>query len=239
MRYTQVAVAAILLLAVARPCRAIDWAAFEDPQAFLLTDAFAKSIGELPADQKAAAVQRLRDSLNAKDVEIRRRAALTLGSLGDKGGVPTMIEDLSRATGRDRDNVAVALRILKDERAVPALRKALKDKSPYIRGIAAAALGEVKAAAAYDDLVALTKDKEVQGGEKKDGTLNCLRMFPADLACYALGALGDQRAVPVLIGLVDDPDLQSQVVQALAALTNQKIGNDSEKWKTWWKSQGR
>jgi HEAT repeat protein len=231
--------AVFLLFAFALPCNATDWKAFDDPKAFLLTDAFAKSISELPAAEKAAAIKRLKESLGAKEVEIRRRAALTLGKLGDKRGVSTMIEDLSRATGSDRDRVVVALRVLKDERAIPALRKALKDKSPYVRGIAVAALGELKAAKAYADIVALTKDKEGKRPEKNAGTLNCFPISPADMACYALGALGDKRAVPVLIDLLDDRDLQGSALQALEALTKQALGNQPEKWKAWWKDQSR
>jgi HEAT repeat protein len=83
---------------------------------FLLTDAFAKSVNGLPAAEKAAALKRLQGSLRSNEVEIRRRAAPSLFALGDKRGVPTMIDDLSTATGRDRDNIVVALRIMKDER---------------------------------------------------------------------------------------------------------------------------
>jgi HEAT repeat protein len=240
MRFVHGALMSAVLLpfAFALPCNAIDWKEFDDPKSILLTDAFAKSIGDLPGSEKAAAVERLRQSLGSREVEIRRRAALTLGSLGDKGGVPTMIEDLSRATGRDRDNVVVALRILKDKRAIPALRKALKDQSPYVRSIAVAALGELKAAKAYDDIVALTRDKGNKGSEKA-GTLNCLETVPADVACYALGALGDERAVPVLIELLPDRDLRVSALQALEVLTKQKLGNDPEKWRGWWKDRGR
>lgn len=230
---------ALLVFGSAQPCRAIDWQAFDDPKAFVLTDPLAKSIGALAAPDKAAAIGRLHESLKSQDAEIRRRAALTLGHLGDKSGVPTMIEGLTKATGRDRDNLVVALRILKDDRAIPALREALKDKSPYVRGIALAALGEVKATKAYDDIVALTNDKEENGGGKNAGTLNCFRSYPADMACYALGALGDKRAVPVLIERLADKDLQESARQALEALTNQKLGIDPEKWKAWWKDQGR
>src|SRR5262245_2699572 len=120
MRYS-FSITAAILLSVSSVGRAQDWTAFDDPTSFLLTDPFAESIKKLPAADKEAAVKRLHDSLKAKEVEVRRRAALTLNGLGDKGGVPTMIDDLTRATGRDRDNVAVALRILKDERAIPAL----------------------------------------------------------------------------------------------------------------------
>jgi HEAT repeat protein len=230
---------AVLVVASTRPCRAVDWATFDDPKAFVLTDPLAKSIGALAAPEKAAAIQRLRESLKSQDVEIRRRAAPTLGHLGDKSGVPAMIADLSQATGHDRDNVVVALRILKDDRAIPALREALKDKSPYVRGIALAALGEMKATKAYDDILELINDKEENGGGKNGGTLNCFRNYPADLACYALGALGDKRAVPVLIERLTDKDLQESARQALEALSSQKLGHDPEKWKAWWKDQGR
>ena len=216
--------------------RATDWKAFDDPTSLLFTDQFAESIAKLPAAEKEAAVKRLHDSLGSKDVEIRRRAALTLNSLGDKRGVPTMIADLSTATGRDRNNVVVALRIMKDERAVPALRTALKDKTPYVRAIAVAALGEMKATKIYDDIVVVTKDKE---SVNPGGGLNCIHYSPADMACYALAALGEERAIPVLIELVSDKDLQGPAVQALEALTKQKFGRDAEKWKTWWKDRSR
>jgi HEAT repeat protein len=150
-----------------------------------------------------------------------------------------MIDGLTKATGRDRDNVVVALRVLKDDRAIPALREALKDKSPYVRGIALAALGEMKATKAYDDIVALTTDKEANGGGKNVGMLNCFRNYPADMACYALGALGDKRAVPVLIERLTDKDLRESARQALEALTNQKLENEPEKWNAWWKDQDR
>jgi RNA polymerase sigma factor (sigma-70 family) len=214
-----------------------DWEAFDDPTAFLLTDAFAESVKLLPPREKAAALKRLQGSLQAKTVEIRRRAALTLASLGDRSGVPVLMADLATATGADQVNVAVALRILRDERAIPALRKALKDRSPDIRGFAVAALGELKAAKAYDDMVALTKDKEGLREGKRDGGLHCFPNCPAFSACYALGALGDERAIPVLIELLKDEDLQTYARQALESMTRQKLGKDPGKWMEWWKSK--
>ncbi|HLX62282.1 MAG TPA: HEAT repeat domain-containing protein [Planctomycetota bacterium] len=241
MRELHVWATSVLLFSFAftQPCHAMEWKEFDDPKSVLLIDHVAKSIGELAATEKAAAVKRLHESLNSNDVEIRRRAALTLDRLGDKGGVPTLIADLPKATGRDRDNIAVALRILKDERAIPVLREvALKDKSPYVRGIGLAALGELKATQAYDEIVALTKDNEREGGEKS-GTLNCVQILPAEMACYALGAMGEERAVPVLIELLSDKDLQRAAQQALRVLTKQEFGNDAEKWKAWWKASRR
>jgi HEAT repeat protein len=236
MRLAYVALAA-LLSPFTSTCGAADWKVFDDPRAFLLTDAFAKSINSLSAPEKVAAIKRLQESLKAKEVEIRRRAVLTLASLGDRSGVPTMIKDLATATGKDRDNIVVALRVLRDKRATAALRKVLKDKSPHVRGIAVAALGELKAAEAFKEIVALTKDKEGLAAGKDGGRLNCIRNCPAFLACYALGALGDQRAVPVLIELLPDADLRGPARQALEVLTKQKFGNDPDKWRAWWRSK--
>jgi len=207
----------------------LQWDSFHDPKTVFLTDPFAKSIATLPESQKVEAMQRLEEALKSTEPEVRRRAALALGALGDKRGVPVMIADMSAATGRDRDNVVVALRILKDRRAIPTLREALKDKSPYVRSIALGALGEMKASEAYADIVAHTKDKERDGG--------CIPSSPAHLACYALGALDDSRAIPVLIDLLTDNDLQGPATQALEVLTKQKFGYDTNKWMEWWKHQ--
>jgi HEAT repeat protein len=231
--------AVLLRFAFAPPQDPMDWKAFDDPKAFLLTDVFATAIARLPGPEKSAALQRLHAALGSKEVEIQRRAALTLDNLGDKSGVPIMMEALFTATGHDRDNVVVALRILKDKRAIPVLRKALKDQSPYVRSIALEALGELKAVEAYDDIVALTRDKEWRSGNQKDQGLNCIPMYPAVSACYALGALGEKRAVPVLIGLLDDKDLEWPAIQSLEILTQQKLGRDPAKWKEWWTVQGR
>ncbi|MEI8291440.1 MAG: HEAT repeat domain-containing protein [Verrucomicrobiota bacterium] len=229
---------AFLVFALARPCNAMDWNAFDDPKdATYFINAYGKSISVLSAPEKAAAIKRLKQSLKSREVEIRRRAALTLGEVGETSGVPTMIDDLSKATGRDRGNVVVALRVLKDKRAIPALRMALKDESAYVRGIAVLTLGELKATEAYDEIVSLTKDKGDKPGDKNAGGLDCVIMPPACGACYALGALGDERAIPILIEVLTDNELQWCAQQALEALTKQKFGHAPDKWKAWWKAQ--
>jgi HEAT repeat protein len=62
-------------------------------------------------------------------------------------------------------------------------------------------------------------------------------MFPAASACYALGRLGDRRALPLLVCALDDPDLTFNAAKALAALTKTGDGWDSARWKTWWAEQ--
>lgn len=228
---------ALTALAIAPSLRAIDWTAFDDPKAVILADPIVEEVRKSGESERAASTQRLRDALESKEVEVRRRAALTLHGLGDAAGVPVMIADLSTAAGRDRDNVVVALRLMKDPRAVPALRAALKDESAYVRSIAVAALGETKAVEAYDEIVALTRDKGEPPKGKAGGVLDCMPIRPADLACYALGALGERRAAPVLIDLLADKDLESSAAQALEALTGERFGADAAKWSAWWREQ--
>jgi HEAT repeat protein len=227
------------LLALSSYAYAIDWASFDDPATVLLTDQFATSITDLPKEEQAAAIKAVKERLESKVFEIRRRAALTLDKLGDKSGVPVLIADLGTTAGSDKDNVVVALRILKDEKAIPALRKALTDRSPYVRGIAASALGELKAVEAYDEIVTLTGDIGDPPGGKAPGTLDCIPFYPGNSACYALGALGEKKAVPVLIARLSDKNFRNAAKQALESLTGEKFGEDAAKWMGWWKEQQR
>jgi HEAT repeat protein len=57
------------------------------------------------------------------------------------------------------------------------------------------------------------------------------------MACYALGALGDKRAVPILIERLSDKDLQNSALQALQELTGERLGNDPAAWVKWWKAR--
>jgi HEAT repeat protein len=206
-----------------------EWAQFSDPKSVALTEPFAKAIAALPPDEKATAMRRLQDALSSTKIEIRRRAALALGALGDKSGVPTMIHDMATKNDNARDNAAVALRLLKDPRAIPVLRASLRDKDPHIRSIALSALGEMKATQAFAEIAAHLYDKE---REKN----TCVSMPPADSAMYAIGALGDRRAIPLLVKALDDADVAFAATQALTALTGEPFGKNADQWKKWWKA---
>lgn len=204
-----------------------NWKSFDDPDAALSTGDFAKTISALPRPEKIGAIGRLNWSLSSADSEIRRRAALTLGALGDHRGVPVMIADMKITDARLRGNTAVALRVLKDRRAIPVLRSALSDKSPYVRGIALVTLGELKATEALLEVAGHLRDKETEGD-------SCIVMYPAEDAAYALGAMGDPEAIPFLIQSMDDADIQTSVTQSLSSLTGEQFGKDTTRWKNWW-----
>jgi hypothetical protein len=94
--------------------------------------------------------------------------------------------------------------------------------------MAVASLGELKATTAYDQIVALTREKARVNTEEtaKATDFFCGNALPkpAYFACHALAALGDQRAVPVLIELLNDPDLKNAARPALDVLTKQQHG---------------
>lgn len=213
------------------------WETFYDPDSYFLTSEFAKIISAYHENEKKSAILKLKRALESSEVEIRRRAALILGELGDKSGVEVMIKDMEKVKDkRHRDNIIVALRILKDPRAIPILRKSLNDKSPYIRGIALCSLGEIKVAEAFEDIVVHLSDME----SRNSGDMI---MPPVALdAIYALGALGDRRAVPILIDLLDNPEyqdglLKAELIHSLEKLTNITFGQETEKWKNWWQKR--
>ena len=221
-----------LLIARAGLSDTLDWNQFNDPKCpAVFTSSFPKEIAQLPQAQKAEAMARLKAGLKSPFVEVRRRAALSLGALGDKSGVPTMMEDMTTPDTHDRKNVVVALLILNDRRAIPTLRQALTDKSPYVRERSLAALGRMKAVEAFGDIISLVRDTEPQN--------TCMLSAPAYTACGVLADLGDKRAVPSLIKALDDKDpyLSQFVVEALSKLTKQPFGTDIAKWKQWWQEQ--
>ena len=177
-----------------------------------------------------AQTKELRVQLTAPDFETRRQAAIELSRAGDNSGVPVLIEAMSTLTNQnDRNNCIVALRITKAPQSVPILIKATDDPSPYVRFIALEALGELKATDAYEAIVGHLRDYEAQEGS--------LPTYPASAACYALGALGDKKAIPYLVEALEYEETQSSACQALAKLTGQQLHYDIAKWKQWWKNE--
>lgn len=180
---------------------------------------------------------RLREGLASEHLEIRRRVALALSAIGDKSGVPVMIEDMTAANPNNRADVVVTLRKIKDRRAIPALIKAVDDRTPYIRCIAIEALGEMEADEGYDVIVKHLNDKE-----KVKGT--DVIMLPAGSACFALGEIREREAVPLLIKALEDEELKERAAKALEKIRvghyfvrrrgDSGFGTDVKKWKNWW-----
>ncbi len=118
-------------------------------------------LGRRPSADRPVAIETLRRSLaSGQSFEIRARAILGLGAIGD----PTVVIDL--ATVREKSDDAV-LRFLATRElgsvggppALAALRGALEDRDPRVRETAAQGLGQHKDATSEAVLIAAAKDE--------------------------------------------------------------------------------
>ncbi|MGH7702951.1 MAG: HEAT repeat domain-containing protein [Gemmatimonadales bacterium] len=185
--------------------------------------------GRHSVDTTGTAVPALIAALKDTDVEVRRAAAQSLGSLEDPRAVPGLIEALGDADAGVRGHAAEALGSMQDPRAREGLTGLLKDSnadvreaavgalaeledpkpapfitalwdsSPGVRRQAAAALGDLHDAGAVDPLIQGLKDSDAE-----------VRQHSA----RGLGALEDRRAVRPLITAL--ADAMAEVRQAAA-----------------------
>lgn len=128
----------------------------------------------------------------------RRNAAKALASIASWKVVPELADRLETDPDRGvRQSLVRALGRLGDDRALAALLKTLQDRDLQVCQEAALALSRFNSPAAYDALLEALNSK---GGRD---TWQIRR-----LAAYALGKLGDRRAVPALVAsLRDESDL--------------------------------
>jgi len=120
---------------------------------------------------------------------VRRRAAASLGAMGQRAAVPALVRALSDRDPSVRAEAARSLGLLRGERAIPALCRAVADPDLNVRFYAAYALGEIKDERAADALVKALGDPEW-----------CVR----DQAAWALHELHDPSLAPRLVRLLSD-----------------------------------
>jgi len=100
-----------------------------------------------------------------------------------------------------------------------------------IRSSAIASLGNIACKQAADVLMKIAKEPMEFSRSNR----------PRWIAVRSLGRIGDMRAVPVLIDLLDhynkDTQLYSRV--ALCEITGVYFSNDKAKWQNWWQQKGK
>jgi hypothetical protein len=100
-----------------------------------------------------------------------------------------------------------------------------------IRSSAIASLGNIACKQAADVLMKIAKEPMEFSRSNR----------PRWIAVRGLGRIGDMRAVPVLIDLLDhynkDTQLYSRV--ALCEITGVYFGSDKTKWRKWWQQKGK
>lgn len=121
--------------------------------------------------------------------------------------IPAVLPLLAEAVPDTRAHAAQTLGLRGDPRAIPGLLATVSDTDTNVRAHAVEALGRLRAAAAVDLLVRLVESLEFEIA------------FPA---LDALIAIGDERIAARLVPLLQDPLLQSAVVEGLGALGDEE-----------------
>ncbi|MBI1976160.1 MAG: HEAT repeat domain-containing protein [Candidatus Omnitrophica bacterium] len=124
-----------------------------------------------------------------KEISVRRAVVTALGAIGDARAISALVIVLGDEEYFVRSDAWSQLQKFK-EAAIPELLKGLNHEKALIREWSAYTLGAMKAVAAVDSLIQL-----VQNDEKISVRLE---------AVSALGAIGDARAIPVLVVALGD-----------------------------------
>ena len=170
-----------------------------------------RSFGTLGND---AALELLLGVLDDDEATIRSSAAEALGKVGDACAVEPLILALDDDCADVRFSAAGSLGILRDLRAGEPLLATLSDEDPYVRLQVIGALGGLAYAPAVDPLIEIVQGQRRWGDE---------RGVEPNWAAYALGEIGDLRAVEPLVAALDgDEDIDREVAEALADLGDQR-----------------
>lgn len=158
-----------------------------------------------------AVVPALGKALADKDVNVRFEAASALSRSPGKEAVPALLTALRDKDEDVRAAVVEALAAAKDERAVGhLLRRAQGDAAPGVRGMAAIALANLGAKDAVEPLM-----KRLVEETNKQALA---------AVCWALGELGDARALDALAAVAAHGDkvVQQHASEAIAKLKGEK-----------------
>ena len=142
-------------------------------------------------------VEELIEELSDECPYVREAAAYALGNIGDPRAVEPLIEALRDEYWGVRKAAAVALGIIGDQRAVEPLIQALRDEYWYVREAAAEALEKIEPEWYKTEAAKKQVPEFINALMDKDSGVR-------KAAAYALGNIGDQRAVEPLIRTLRD-----------------------------------
>jgi HEAT repeat protein len=167
------------------------------------------AVGGLARYGGAEAVVTLLDTLRQEhhDPSVLN-SALTILALTDVDVVEPLIDCLGAPDPDLRIYAALALGDRYDARAIPALLHALDDPDTNVRYQAIESLGKIHAAEAVDALLAIALSRD---------------FFLAFPALDALTRIGDGRAGPQIVALLEDEMLSAPAAEALGQLGDQDV----------------
>lgn len=229
-----------------RACAARAFGKIGDSKAMaLLLDGFREEMVKIDEVMEAfmkmgkSAKDLLLDALNDKDKYIRACATRAIGKLKDKGTIDNLIKCLKDEDEYVRQGAAYALGEIGDKIAVEALIKSFEDPSQNVRVEVVWALGEIGDSSAIISIINVLKnshedmivrlrasDSLVKLGEQAiDSLSDCMDdedEFVRECASYALGKIGDHRAVEKLVSKLKDSNMS---VASMAAHSLGEIGS--------------
>jgi len=218
---------------------------------------------EIPTDVSPD-VRKQIERLYSDDPVERASGTFWLSKMGKRAipAIPFIIAILPEYKETHCTSTSCAYHVLPGEEAAKALVTlgefsvepligVLKDENLDIRRMAASILGQIKDPRAVDPLVAALDDEHrnvrmmaawslAQIGEPAVKPLiDVLSMGRSSVrgdVAWALGKIGDQRAVEPLIHMMQEekPTLQNDAAHALARITGQDFGVDPATWQEWW-----
>ena len=147
-------------------------------------------------------LQTLVEALHHPDKNVRGKAAVSIGNLGDVEGLNILLQTLGKETDLYvREDITWALVRVGDAAVLP-LIEYLSDEDPAARHHAAHTLGKIADARAVDALVNTLQDDDATVVAK---------------AAFALGQIGDTRAIQAVIGLLghENREVQTTVNRVL------------------------
>lgn len=207
--------------------------------------------------------------------DVRYWAAVALGGLGDRSASAALLELLEHENPDLRYAAVISLGRLGVESAVPSLSEALNDRDAAVRSVAVQALSHVGGRDAVAALIGKVADAD-EGDEaiRYEAAVRLGRMMAEGAqeallkeldnesavlrrgAAIALADLGNQAAIPVLVGVLRDRTAgESEVVDAIlgleqltglefgypkpffASATAQERSEAIRGWIDWWESQ--
>ncbi len=157
--------------------------------------------------------KKLFNDLKSRNMIVVKEAAFSLGESKEKKAVPLLV-DLIKSEQQEEIKITAieALGKIGSDSSVNALVDMLGKKNDnQVRIAACNALGKIKSPDAMEPLLGVAGTV----GEDRDARLFSL---------WALGSIGDERAVPLLTSLLDDPDkyISYNARQALKTIGNGK-----------------
>jgi HEAT repeat protein len=158
---------------------------------------------------------------------VMRESQLALAKISRPAVEPLSAALLRHPRPRVRGNAAIVLGNIKDLQSVGPLIESLRtDKTYEVRMWSAEALSKMAEMWSIDSL-----------GNAVQALIEALRDRDPNVrqkAAYALGKMKTMEAVPALIEALQTYGRDSDAGLALFMITDQRLGDDPQKWREWW-----